>query len=73
MQVYFFFGVFYITRYFVFYYLLDPFPQASCHCIRKFPIIFCPLFKGSFVSDFSYLTGQLLLPRTRNSIWQVYH
>ena len=35
VQVYCFFGVFYVTRYSVFYFLLDHFPRALCHCIPR--------------------------------------
>ena len=42
---------FYVTRYSVFYFLLDPFPRASCLCIRRGIVstrFFFLLFKGSF-------------------------
>ena len=77
VQVYCFFGVFYVTRYSVFYFLLDPFPRALCHCIPRGIVsthFFCYFFTVVLFRGFSYLAGQSLLPRTRNnSIWQVYH
>ena len=76
VQVYCFFVVFYVTRYSVFYFLLDLFPQASCHCIRRGIVsthFFVRFLRVVLFSGFSYLARQLLLPRTRNSIWQVYH